>query len=275
MELEEAFLWPNLLAHYLVRHIGAQALRDSALCSARRASSFFSGLGTSELAWFVVGLALLRFGLEASLTCISACENSACCRGALLRHTGGCVFGDIMDFIATSALDPSDDFDRKFRIIMGAAVRRAAWCYRCGAQCRLIPSDIDSSGSPCQDFSTAGLQQGRNGPRSHILLAWLRIHLVLETAIIVLENVPTFDLELLQLVMGTLYVVIAVVCGPEHVGFRFSKRRRMYCAMVHKTKVTILFDIVAVFQGACLYLQQNGVTLRLHNSSYVLILLRP
>ena len=83
MELEEAFLWPNLLAHYLVRHIGAQALRDSALCSARRASSFFSGLGTSELAWFVVGLALLRFGLEASLACISACESSACCRGGV------------------------------------------------------------------------------------------------------------------------------------------------------------------------------------------------
>ena len=63
MPLEESFKWPDKLVLALICILGAQHVRESYLCQMQRASSFFSGIGTSEVAWQVVGQALLAAGL--------------------------------------------------------------------------------------------------------------------------------------------------------------------------------------------------------------------
>ena len=148
-------------------------------------------------------------------------------------------------------------FEQKAKAVHRAAVRLSASCSRCGTRCPVRAVDIDTSGSPCQDWSSAGLRQGTEGKRIHLLLLWISWHRVMGTAIIIHENVKGFDMSLLQKFLGDLYEMRHVEVGPEHVGWPCCKRPRLYIAMLHRNKVRMQCDPIWLFWQVSARLQSS------------------
>jgi len=154
------------------------------LCSATTATSFFSGKGTAENAWKAVVSALLAQGLPFAMACGCSCDLDPLCQEVLKAYGTGHIFGDILSMLGNPCVSEEMTFAAKTRVIMAASLRNLAWCYRCAAWCRVEFGDVDSSGSPCQDWSAAGAREGTNGKRIHCLLAWMRWHLVAQTPVL-------------------------------------------------------------------------------------------
>lgn len=245
-----AFLWPSRLVDALQSLLGCAALRDSFLCRACSAGSFFSGLGTSEIGWRAVGAALRAQGFPFSLTCHFACDVDADCRNVLTGLGLGHVFGDIMALIA-AVVDETWHVTRKERSIMCAPVRASSQCYQCGVTCPCGPVQVTVSGSPCQDWSSAGNMLGLGGKRAHVLLAWIRWHIVWEPPLIIHENVTRFDLQVLESRLGEVYWVYSVVCNPGDVGWTCVRRPRLYVALVHKAKLDVCCNPAWLFWEVC------------------------
>ena len=146
----------------------------------------------------MVAQALIAAGLPFHLSMVFACELSAGCREVLQDLPVAHIFGDIMSLLSVREYNPDWDFQRKAGAIMGAAAFVTGWCYSRQAYCQYGTCDVDTSGSPCQDWSSAGLGMGVDGKRIHVFLAWARLHLIWETCVIIHENVTNFDIALLQ-----------------------------------------------------------------------------
>ena len=258
-EVLDVFQWPGKLVTSLKQILGDENLRQSALCSATSSSSFFSGMGTAELAWAAVGAALREHAFPFRMESLFAVDIDEAARATLLHFGfGSCVFGDIMDMLFLPQFDAAWPFHRQVAVILDARVRTEVWCFRAQAFRTVGPVCFDTSGSPCQDWSRAGLQQGIHGKRMHVFLAWVRWHLVWGTAVIVHENVPQFDVGLLHMFMGETYHVFSVVCGPEHVGFGFCRRERRYVALVHRSKCLLMHNPEMVFAAVCRMLRTTA-----------------
>ena len=255
MPSQGPFGWADRLVAALLLIVGHESLAQSHLCQAEVASSFFSGIGTAELAWQVVGLALLAAGMPFKLRMVFACEISAGCREVLRDLPVAHIFGDIVSLLSVGTLNLDWDFQRKTQVMMSATAFVTGWCYKCGKYCPYFTSDIDTSGSPCQDWSSAGLGLGVEGKRIHLFLAWVRLHLIWETSVIIHENVTNFDIALLQYFMGSMYHIFCVDCGPEDVGFPWCRRLRRYVALVHKGKMRVLHNPEILFRRVCFHLQ--------------------
>ena len=227
--------------------MGPVNVRRSSLCSARRTTSFFSGLGTAEVAWKAIGGALCRLGLPFQLRQAFSCEVDRTCQQLLQLYNEGHVYTDLMDMMSTPGLDIEGTFEQQAEVVGRAAVRTCAVCARCRRRCPVVRGDIDTSGSPCQDWSVAGRRLGSSGKRIHLLLTWMRWHRVMETPIIIHENVVGFDLTLLTTHLGDLYTMSYVRVGPEHVGWPCCKRPRLYVALIHRRKVRWQCDPVWLF----------------------------
>ena len=227
--LEFAFQWPRRAVRALIDLLGANTLRQSALCTATTSTSFFSGIGSAEVAWQAIGAALSAYGLPFRLRAAFTCEKDQVCQQILLRSTDCHVYDDLMDMMSTvSGLIESRNLGHKYRLSLRVAVRSTARCCRCQRRCFVRPGDIDTSGSPCQDWSRAGSQRGAEGDRIHLLLLWARWHGVVETPIVIHENVLGFDLSLVRALFGDMYAMSHVVVGPEHAGWPCCKRPRIY-----------------------------------------------
>lgn len=262
MAAEIPFSWPDKLIGYFLKECGSTFLLASALCSTHGThASFFSGMGTSELAWQMIHASLSAHGLALHLYPGFVCENERHCLSVLARYTLGHIFGDIMDLLTLPEVDPSWDFMYKKRIVMEAAVRSSAFCLRARQYAAVGRPVVTSSGVPCQDFSSVGNRKGLEGKTAHLLLAWMRWHLVMRIPVVLLENVPQFCLDVINDFMGKQYFIIAVLCGPEHVGFAFSHRPRLYVALLLKGSVIILRDIHKTMSAACKILK-NGTKVR-------------
>ena len=210
----------------------------------------FSGLGTSEIGWRAVGAALRAQGFPFSLTCHFACDVDADCRNVLTGLGLGHVFGDIMALIA-AVVDETWHVTRKERSIMCAPVRASSQCYQCGVTCPCGPVQVTVSGSPCQDWSSAGNMLGLGGKRAHVLLAWIRWHIVWEPPLIIHENVTRFDLQVLESRLGEVYWVYSVVCNPGDVGWTCVRRPRLYVALVHTAKLDVCCNPAWLFWEVC------------------------
>lgn len=105
----------------------------------------------------------------------------------------------------------------------------------------LVP-DIDTSGSPCQDWSSAGHRRGLHGPSGPLLLAWIRWHRSQQTALIVHENVVGFDVSIFVRYLGDMYHVTSTVADPADVGWECCRRPRIYVALFHKEKIQLRPD---------------------------------
>ena len=242
--LEISFQWPQRTVLALLDIVGEHNLRQSALCTATASTSFFSGIGSAEIAWQAIGAAMSACGLPFRLRATFTCEKDQVCQQVLLRYTACHVYTDLMDMMSTvpGHIESAPGFGQKVRLSRSTAVRLTARCCRCQGRCFVRVGDIDTSGSPCQDWSRAGSRRGELGPRAHLLLLWVRWHRVMETPIIIHENVKGFDLSLLTALLGDMYRMSHVVVGPEHVGWPCCRRPRIYVALFHRRKVKLLCD---------------------------------
>ena len=94
--LEEAYSWLWKLIGALFQLLGQDCLRASLLCTALRSTIFFSGMGTSEIAWKAVGAALLAYGLPFPMRPSFSCEVDENFQRCLLAYSCGHVFNDIL-----------------------------------------------------------------------------------------------------------------------------------------------------------------------------------
>jgi len=99
--LHRAFSWPDVVVQVLCSALGPTALAGTLLCTGQVATSFFSGLGTSDIAWSAIGSALLRRGLSFVLQSAFAVDSDAACRRALLAGGAQCIFANVFEFFST------------------------------------------------------------------------------------------------------------------------------------------------------------------------------
>ena len=135
--LHRAFCWPQVTVGVLAHALGWNLLSTSLLCRGQKATSFFSGLGTSELAWRAVGSALAAFGLACNFAFTFACEQDAACREILLKHYPEHVFNNILDFFDLPRGCCS--MQGLLFLVQTVSVRRVAHCARHGRLCPIVP----------------------------------------------------------------------------------------------------------------------------------------
>ena len=87
LPLETAFQWPLRTVRLLMDIVGESTVRQSALCTATTSTSFFSGIGSAEIAWTAIGEALQAFGLPFRMRPTFACEKDPVCQQLLLTYT--------------------------------------------------------------------------------------------------------------------------------------------------------------------------------------------
>ena len=144
--LHRAFLWPDVVVQALCFALSPSVLAGTLLCTGFSATSFFSGLGTSDIAWLAIGSALLRRGLPFVLQSTFAVDSDAVCRRALLAGAAQCVFADVFDFFRGGA--PG---------CYSWGIATHAWCYRHGRYCPIRPGT-------CEPTSIIGCLASPAGP---------------------------------------------------------------------------------------------------------------
>lgn len=133
-----AFSWPQVAVQVLMQLLGTEALCGSLLCQASRCTSCFSGIGTAEWAWELVGVALVAAGLPFQLKPQWACERDPLCQGVILdRLVGSHLFTDVADLFAR----PAGCFSLQgmFSHFMVTPLSRTAYCMRHCCQCPVWP----------------------------------------------------------------------------------------------------------------------------------------
>ena len=199
-------------------------------------STFFSGLGTVELAaQMMQSWAPHTVGAPWDVRPQAACDKSRSCQKVLMSRGGGCVFKDILDFVPGAAelfreacRSPVDFQRLKEKILINSEFTARGRCAAHGSCCHLTTAYLDVSGSPCTPWSRAAGRRRRG--RAHVavtmLLAWIRVTRAQRPVILVHENVLAFDLDILKECLGDLYSIQVIKVEPRHAGFFFIRRPR-------------------------------------------------
>ncbi len=107
-----------------------------------------------------------------------------------------CLRKDILETLPPNTFNPSDCFMKKIYDIN----RADNMCYqKCLSHDNLCPlfgecseTDLDTSGLPCTDQSTAGRQLFEEGPTGPVFAAHAKYHVEKRTKIVITENVIDF-----------------------------------------------------------------------------------
>ena len=111
-------------------------------------------------------------------------------------HPPPCVHGDLTEVMAPPVnCSPNDSFMRKLYAMNKAPMKTKQWCYTHCQECSLgigggMKPDYDISGLPCPDMSPAGSQQREEGPTAPVFICHAKLHIALQTPMLVIENVP-------------------------------------------------------------------------------------
>ena len=274
--LHDAMSWCTQTLHRIVTY-GLMIARSVAQLVANRrltTSSCFSGMGTPEIADAIISNSVQEFikhhwdaswgdipeGPEGGLdtSCAYAADFDAKCREELLAVPGKTcpqhVFGDVREVVAQDIrqavgldggvpLMPSE-LREKMRSARNrtAAVRRQAWCYKCGKECRVTRTHVHTAGSPCVDHSMMNQKRLKeDGPKFSAFIVWTELMLLLKPFVIIHENVKTFGYAPLQEAFGESYFIIRIEVNPESLGWA-SRRPRQYCVLVLKSYVSSLYQ---------------------------------
>lgn len=222
-------------------------------------SSYFSGLGTVEIAAGMVARAYGVFGgRPLQLSVPVRCEKGPALR-RLLCSGDGCVFRNVFDRL--QGIEPAGfrggTFDVWRQQILGAAVLDGAFCDKHNGFCHVLRADVDISGSPCRPWSSANrLTRGKNHPDIPALLAWCALMRHDQPTLAVHENVRGFDAGVLQECLGDLYHIERVDVDPDMVGFGFVRRPRIYFILALRGRVS-LADFVPLWSQVKRSLQRD------------------
>ena len=108
------------------------------------------------------------------------------------------MFGDLTHIVPEGTFDPHDDFQTRLRAINKARLLTRQHCYTHGISCQIYGGarpDYDLSGLPCPDHSPAGLKQYEQGPTSSVFACHAKLHIALQTPMLIIENVPDKGLK--------------------------------------------------------------------------------
>lgn len=115
--------------------------------------------------------------------------------------------------------------------IQNARINRKCYCERHQNNCNVPLVDVVGGGTPCTDWSTAGLKKGLDGLTALPTYAWMG--LALKSRVAIHENVVGFP-NLLEAMGGAAgKKVTKFTVEPAHGGFgKIASRKRKYRVMV-------------------------------------------
>ena len=105
------------------------------------------------------------------------------------------------------------------------------FCLRHNCFCRLQPVDVDFSGFSCVDYSPSGKQRGIFGRTFTKLLAILAFHRASRTRVLLLENVPEFQMGILHLLMADMYEMQEYYMTPADIACSYLSRMRVFVVL--------------------------------------------
>ena len=110
-------------------------------------------------------------------------------------HPAPCVHGDLTEVIPPVDYQPNDKFMKKLYEINRSPLKTKQWCYTHHRECSLgvcggMKPDYDISGLPCPDMSPAGSRRREEGPTAPVFICHAKLHIALQTPMLVIENVP-------------------------------------------------------------------------------------
>ena len=129
-----------------------------------------------------------------------------------------------------------DKWSELVKLMVGTALRDKGACDRHSTACSFPEVDVQVEGSPCVDWSTVGKGQGRQGPNAKALLAALLAVAATQPRCYIHENVPNFDVSIIEAVLGQVCDVFPISVSPADAGHVECSRSRVYTVCIHKTK---------------------------------------
>ena len=258
-DVQSLFSWPRVALETCLATAGLASLMESCLFDHPGAmmSTHFSGLGSAEMAWRMVrSWAKLIVGREVALTDGWACEKSKALQ-QLLRASSTCVFTDILDRLPDIGDELRKsitiDFQAAKEVVMRSRVLSYANCATHGSQCPVSRTAVDVSGSSCRPWSRARLVEAGGHRRNHkdilVFLAWCRILREDKPGIVIHENVRGFDGKILEELLGDMYDITAVDVLPEHLGFSFVARPRVYNVLTLRGRIVRTTDVQRLYRA--------------------------
>ena len=260
-DVQSLFFWPRVALQTVLDILGLASLLESCLFEhpGARMSTHFSGLGSAEMAWrMVCSWARMIVRRDVALADGWACEKSRSLQ-QLLRDSHGstCVFTDILDRLPDldDELRNSStiEFQTAKETVMRSRVVCHANCATHGCQCPVSRTEVDVSGSSCRPWSRARLVEAGGQRRNHkdilLLLAWCRILREDKPGIVIHENVRGFDGKILEELLGDMYDITAVDVLPEHLGFSFVARPRVYSILTLRGRILRTTDVQRLYRA--------------------------
>lgn len=233
--LEDGFQWPTYLFTFLVAVVGVAGIADSLLAQKLSVSSFFSGVGTAELAQQSLCVAGAALGFSLGLTTASVCDSGRRNLDTLAFRVSSncCIWSDILAFspvgqtLYEKALAAGSlDFWATWRELRNAGLFKATdKCKQHPGICETPSTHVDISGPPCQAWSRAGKRLGLRSPGMVLLLVWCVWLLTAKPLCVILENVVGFDVGVMVEILGDLYDHVVLRVAPRHAGFTLLRTR--------------------------------------------------
>jgi len=188
---------------------------------------------------------------------LGMCENNSACRDYLSKlHPGVCIRKDVLDIIprnrriqlAEIEATESKPWDEWKDLIFNntTIMTRTVCATHPGSLCNIPRPLFDTSGSKCRAYSRRGdgfsnKPRGRQNSDGKLLQAWLKMHLDLMTALLIHENVSTFDKDTIDEIMSDVYFILHLLVGPEDIlGPEIMRRPRLATIMIRRDKLKVM-----------------------------------
>eukprot|EP00959_Pyramimonas_sp_CCMP1952_P306126 6406554-Pyramimonas_sp.AAC.1 len=232
-----------ILNHWL----GAGSLdrvRDSVRCGLSM-STAYSGTGGAENAMHAICKACdFFFGGSSRVQHAWACEwlDESRYELAMLPDRPDHIYSDITDFLAIGYQQdlrervPLMSYEAAESIFMkghSKLITGRAFCVLSRSWCEARACDIHVAGTPCVAWSSMGQRARATGPTLLGFLVWAFHRLKLMETVILHENTPEFDHELLDRLLGEHYISFSCVVNASSLG-QLAERTRRYTWMVHR-----------------------------------------
>ena len=180
------------------------------------------------------------------------CQNELCC----LPHGPANIFSDMKDFGTDELLEKLGMEKEPYcadRIAAlctePGAVKTRAKCIKTNKECTFDRPDGLIAGIPCTDWTLWGKGRRLEGPTACVTMITLAFFCLILPFWIIIENVPTFDEDVVRRYCGRYYNIEAVVL--DNLDFGLTVRRvRKYVLLTLKTAMTLtrpLTDLTPTF----------------------------
>lgn len=233
--LLDCFDWASDLIDRLGKIVGTEVLCERLAQWDWRVNTSFSGIGCPESAAISLQSAAKKFmkkhcflGKQRPNIVFGICiEWNKACQTVLSKvkaDHGGCGFTDINHLVVSKGAD--------------ASVRTEGECFIHRKVCPLPGStgkDVEIGGPPCIFWSKMGKGEGADAVEYRCHEAWHTMRLFRQEAIVIMENVASYDSKLLHESLGEMYDIKDVRFDPRNLGYP-AARPRYYAVAVHKTK---------------------------------------